>query len=120
MSFTSDAATREPRLVVTIGELLVDFVPGQPGTSVRQAETFRRAAGEATANVAAAVALLGGRSAFIGRAGADPFGGWLISELATCAVDTSAIVSHPGADTTLAYVSLAGRELRDFIFYLHR
>lgn len=119
MSFTSDAATREPRLVVTIGELLVDFVPGQPGTSVRQAETFRRAAGGAPANVAAAVALLGGRSAFIGRVGADPFGDWLISELATCAVDTSAIVSDPEANTTLAFVSLAGDADRDFIFYRH-
>lgn len=106
-----------PGTVVCLGELLVDFVPGQPGTSVRDAVTFTKAAGGAPANVAAAVARLGGRSTFIGRVGADPFGEWLRAELAATGTDTSHLITDREAATTLAFVSLATDADRDFMFY---
>lgn len=105
------------RMVLSVGELLVDFVPGQAGVTLYQAETFRRAAGGAPANVAALVARLGGRSAFIGRVGDDAFGHWLADTLAETGVDVSGVVLDRQAPTTLAFVSLAADADRDFSFY---
>ncbi len=113
----NDPGSRPAGLVVAVGELLVDFVPEHAGTAVRDAESFRRAAGGAPANVAAVVALLGGRSSFIGRVGDDPFGRWLIAELSACGVDTASVSMDPAANTTLAFVSLAEDADRDFVFY---
>lgn len=104
-------------LVLSIGELLVDFVPGEPGVTLAGAETFYKAAGGAPANVAAVVARLGGRSAFIGRVGDDPFGLWLRDTLQATGVDTRAVRLDPEAPTTLAFVSLAADADRDFAFY---
>ena len=49
--------------VVAIGELLIDFVPQQKGCALDEVTHFERVAGGAPANVAAAVARLGGRAA---------------------------------------------------------
>lgn len=111
---------RSGKLIVGIGELLVDFVPGRPGISVREADTFQRAAGGAPANAVAAAALLGADTAFIGRVGADAFGDWLRAELSGRGVDTRGVVTDPGARTTLAFVSLAEDAERDFVFYRDR
>ena len=47
--------------VVAIGELLIDFVPQQKGCRLDEVTHFERVAGGAPANVAAAVARLGGQ-----------------------------------------------------------
>lgn len=106
-----------PGTVVCLGELLIDFVPGQPGVSVREATGFIKSAGGAPANVAAVIARLGGRSVFIGRVGTDPFGDWLRAQLAETGTDTSHLISDPAAATSLAFVSLAADAGRDFMFY---
>ena len=49
--------------VVAIGELLIDFVPQQKGCTLDEVTHFERVAGGAPANVAAAVARLGGAPA---------------------------------------------------------
>ena len=49
--------------VVAIGELLIDFVPQQRGCALDEVVQFERVAGGAPANVATAVARLGGRDA---------------------------------------------------------
>ncbi len=103
--------------MLSIGELLIDFVPGQPGVSLKEAVSFTKAAGGAPANVAAVVARLGGRSAFIGRVGDDAFGHWLRDTLRAAGVDTRAVVLDAAAPTTLAFVSLAADADRDFSFY---
>lgn len=105
------------RKIVAIGELLVDFVPGRPGVSVRDAESFHRAAGGAPANAAAAAARLGAPAAFIGRVGNDAFGRWLRDTLGSFGVDTRALRFDRETATTLAFVSLAEDGDRDFLFY---
>lgn len=107
----------QSRLVVSIGELLIDFVPGEPGVSLLQAATFRKAAGGAPANVAVQVARLGGKSAFIGRVGDDPFGHYLRDTLAAAGVDVRGVILDGSAPTTLAFVSLSQDADRDFSFY---
>ena len=60
--------------VMAIGELLIDFVPQQKGCTLDEVTHFERVAGGAPANVAAAVARLGGTAGMISQVGEDAFG----------------------------------------------
>lgn len=106
----------EKRMIVCLGELLIDFVPERNGLSLAEVDTFRRAAGGAPANVAAAVAKLGGRSRFIGKVGRDPFGDYLREALREAGVEP-ALAETDEARTGLAFVSLKEDGERDFLFY---
>ncbi len=103
--------------VVCTGELLIDFVPTVSGVGLDGAETFRKAAGGAPANVAVGVARLGVSSAFMGKVGEDGFGHFLADTLAAAGVDTGPLLFAPGAPTSLAFVSLAADGEREFLFY---
>lgn len=54
-------------LVVSFGEMLIDFVPDVAGVSLAESGGFVKAPGGAPANVAVAITKLGGRSAFVGK-----------------------------------------------------
>ncbi|KAJ6289442.1 hypothetical protein OIU76_025291 [Salix suchowensis] len=56
-------------LIVSFGEMLIDFVPTVSGVSLAEAPGFLKAPGGAPANVAIAVARLGGKAAFVGKLG---------------------------------------------------
>lgn len=103
--------------VITLGEMLIDFVPEVNGQALEEVPSFKKAPGGAPANVAAAVARLGGNSRFLGKVGADPFGDFLISTLADTGVDTGRIYRTDEAKTALAFVSLKEDGERDFLFY---
>ncbi|WP_019637225.1 carbohydrate kinase family protein [Paenibacillus fonticola] len=103
--------------VYTIGEALIDFIPDRKGAELKQVESFTKAAGGAPANVACAVAKLGGHAAFIGKLGADAFGDFLVEKLAASGVDVSRVLRTSEANTALAFVSLKEDGDRDFSFY---
>jgi fructokinase len=104
--------------VVTLGEVLIDFFPLEPGASIEAAATFCRAAGGAPANVAVALSHLGIQAAFIGKIGGDPFGRFLRQTLADERVDVRGLVVAPDAQTPLAFVGTDGRDRgRSFEFY---
>ncbi|MFE4200050.1 PfkB family carbohydrate kinase [Aneurinibacillus aneurinilyticus] len=103
--------------VITLGEVLIDFVPEANGQALEDVPSFKKAPGGAPANVAAAVARLGGASRFLGKVGADPFGDFLIGTLADAGVDTGRIYRTDKAKTALAFVSLKEDGERDFLFY---
>lgn len=103
--------------VVCLGELLIDFVPTVTGVGLEGAETFRKAAGGAPANVAVGIARLGVSSAFMGKVGEDGFGHFLADTLAEAGVDTGSLLFAVGAPTSLAFVSLAADGEREFLFY---
>ena len=105
--------------VVCLGEMLIDFVPTVTGVGLDGANTFRKAAGGAPANVAVGVARLGGSSAFMGKVGEDGFGRFLADTLAQAGVDIGPLLFAPGAPTSLAFVSLAPDGDREFLFYRH-
>lgn len=98
--------------VCCFGEVLIDFLQdkAQPGL-------FHRFAGGAPANVAVAVARLGGQSKFIGMLGKDIFGDFLLQELQNYGVDCSAIRQTMDAKTALAFVALNEQGDRSFSFY---
>jgi fructokinase len=104
-------------LVVSFGEMLIDFVPTVAGVSLAEAPAFVKAPGGAPANVAIAVARLGGAAAFAGKLGDDEFGRMLAAILRDNGVDDSAVVFDAGARTALAFVTLRADGEREFMFY---
>ena len=103
--------------IVCTGEMLIDFVPTVTGVGLDGADTFRKAAGGAPANVAVGIARLGVSSAFMGKVGEDGFGHFLADTLAQAGVDIGPLLFAPGAPTSLAFVSLAPDGDRQFLFY---
>jgi len=103
--------------VVCMGELLIDFVSMESGVTVGDAPGFLKAPGGAPANVAVAVAKLGQGSAFLGQVGDDPFGRFLAGVLEAENVDVSGLRFSTEARTALAFVSLADKGERSFVFF---
>lgn len=103
--------------VVAIGELLIDFVPQQRGCALDEVVQFERVAGGAPANVATAVARLGGRAQMISQVGEDAFGTHILKTLHANGVDTSSVFRTGRANTALAFVSLDKNGNREFSFY---
>lgn len=101
----------------SIGEILIDFIPHQKGVALKDVVSFTRVPGGAPANVAAAVAKLGGTASLITKVGQDAFGDFLLEQLTKSGVSTDKIVRTKEANTGLAFVSLREDGERDFSFY---
>ena len=103
--------------LITMGEVLIDFVPFKKGVSLKENQGFFREPGGAPANVAVGVAKLGGKAAFLGKIGQDFFGDYLLDILRENGVELSGVVRTDQAKTALAFVSLTEEGERDFVFY---
>lgn len=101
--------------VVAFGELLIDFTP--QGIAVNGNNIFQQNPGGAPANVLAALAMLGKKTAFIGKVGQDSFGEYLKGELKAQQIDTTGLIFSEDVNTTLAFVSLSESGERTFTFY---
>lgn len=102
--------------VICIGELLIDFFCTDVDSDLVAGRNFEKQAGGAPANVCAAIVKLGGKAAFSGKVGNDPFGHFLKKTLEEVHVDTSMLVMDEEHPTTLAFVSLKATGERDFVF----
>ncbi len=104
-------------MITCFGEVLVDMLAGRIHLGDSGADDcYYPVAGGAPANVAVAVARLGGESRFVGGVSRDRFGGFLLDELVRCGVDTRSIwVSD--RPTALAIVSIDDAGERSFSFY---
>lgn len=111
----AQASKGHMKQVFCVGELLVDFVAEKQGSNLSKAEIFTKKPGGAPANVACAIAKLGGNSKFVGCVGKDPFGTYLLEVLMANHVDIS-LVQRSRTFTTLAFVSLSEDGERDFVF----
>jgi fructokinase len=96
-------AKRSTRSVLSIGEMLIDFIATDRGATLETAELFAARAGGAPANVSVALARLGVASAFCGVVGLDPFGTRLERALTAEGVDTSRLRQSTHAATALAF-----------------
>lgn len=103
--------------IVTMGELLIDFIPAENNCKLKDVNSFDKAAGGAPANVAAALGKIGEDVGFIGKIGSDAFGDFLEETLIDHGVDLEYLLRTEKAMTTLAFVSLTGAGERDFAFY---
>lgn len=95
--------------IVALGEVLIDFTPTAP-------RTFYANPGGAPANVLAAGARLGLKTAFIGMVGDDDFGVMLARDLENADIDTTGLKVTKAAPTTLAFVQLDEKGDRSFTF----
>lgn len=113
----SDTVAADARgTVVCFGEALVDFL-ARPPAHAGAPRHFAEYAGGAPANVAVAVARLGGHARFVGMLGRDMFGDMLAEQLQGAGVDTSCVRRTAEAPTALAFVSLDADGERSFSFY---
>lgn len=103
--------------LLSIGEVLIDFIPLQKGIALKDVISFERVPGGAPANVAAAVAIFGGNASLISKLGEDAFADFLLEQLASYGVNIDKISRTKDANTGLAFVSLCDNGERDFSFY---
>ena len=95
---------------ITIGEMVIDFIPGQEEAS------YIRNAGGAPANVAIAAARNGLESGIYCKVGEDDFGRFLLKTLRDNGVTPLAPEMAKDAITTMAFVSLDENNDRSFTF----
>ncbi len=102
--------------IACFGEALIDFL-AKPSDAADAPRAFHQFAGGAPANVAVAVARLGGEAQFVGMFGRDMFGDFLIDSLHRAGVGTDHIARTDAANTALAFVALDADGERHFNFY---
>ncbi len=107
---------RQGQNIICLGELLIDFVCTDIAQGLVKGENFLKKAGGAPANVAVAIARLGGKARLAAQVGDDPFGEFLIQTLRRESLDTSLIIRDSHAPTTLAFVGIQHDGERDFVF----
>lgn len=104
------------RPILCFGEALIDFHAEGSGT-VGFPRAYVPFAGGAPANVAVAVARLGGTARFAGMLANDPFGDFLLDSLVRAGVGVDDVARTDAANTALAFVSLDPHGERSFHFY---
>jgi fructokinase len=105
---------------ITIGESLIDFLSIEMGVLIEDTTGFTIAPGGAPANVAAAIAKLGGRSGFMGKVGRDSFGVMIRKTLQESGVNVDHLLMDDKVNTTLAFISVKRDGEPDFLFYRNR
>ena len=100
--------------VTALGEILIDFTFA--GKNTEGKNTYEENIGGAPANVAAAIAKCGGKSAFIGMTGNDSFGKDCENCLKALNVETKGMRITNSQHTTLAFVRLDDNGERHFSF----
>ena len=104
--------------VLCMGEALIDMLSTKEQDGSGTTESFKKFAGGAPANVAVAVAKLGGDSGLFGKLGKDQFGEYLYRTLAELGVSTRFTGFSAQGKTALAFVGLDASGERSFDFYI--
>ncbi len=104
--------------VVTMGRSGVDIYPAQVGRHLEDVDSFVKFVGGSPTNVAVAAARLGRRVALVTGVGDDPFGRYVLRELAAFGVDTSMVVTVGTAPTPVTFCEIFPPD--DFPIYFHR
>ena len=100
--------------IAALGELLIDFTPA--GNSQQGMRLFEQNPGGAPANMLAAAAKFGLKTAFIGKVGRDMHGDFLKETLVKAGINTENLIQDDKYFTTLAFVSLKENGEREFSF----
>jgi 5-dehydro-2-deoxygluconokinase len=103
--------------VLTMGRVGVDLYPLQVGVGLAEVETFGKFLGGSATNVAVAAARHGRRSAVITRTGADPFGGFVHSQLVALGVDDRFVTPVAGLPTPVTFCEIFPPDNFPLYFY---
>src|SRR5260370_2225973 len=107
-----------PKYIISIGEMLIDFIPDLPSLGgVAGSLCYHPHPGGAPANVAVAIARLGGAAGFIGKLSEDGLVRMLAQVLVNNHVDTLYLKTTRQAPPSLAMVTLLAGGERQFTFY---
>ncbi len=104
--------------VVCFGEALVDMLQtGLDQVGPLSVPVIKQFPGGAPANVAVAIAKLGGDASFVGQVGRDSFGYYLKSALQSYDVGVEQLYMLQGGQTPIAFITLGEDGERSFDFY---
>ena len=105
-----------PYALLSVGELLADFIGHHVSISLLDAQDFRRYQGGSPANMAANMARLGNTVALVACIGDDNIGKYLVRQVGETGVDIAHIATDAHEPTSLVMVSrTAGTP--DFVAY---
>lgn len=112
-----ELTTAKPFDVLAIGRCGVDIYPLQIGVGLEEVDTFGKFLGGSAANVTVAAARLGNRSALISGVGADPFGTYVLAELARLGVDNRYIGTCETLPTPVTFCEIFPPDNFPLYFY---
>ena len=102
--------------VLSVGELLADFISTNLAEDIANADEFRRFPGGSPANLARNLAVLGKQAALVATVGDDGLGRYLVRELTDSGVNTEHVAIHPTRPTSAVLIARS-TETPDFIHY---
>lgn len=105
-----------PYALLSVGELLADFIGHHVSASLLDTQDFRRYQGGSPANMAANMARLGNSVALVACVGTDSIGRYLVREVAEAGVDTQHLVTDPYEPSSIVVVSRTSGT-PDFVAY---
>ncbi|MFT4233084.1 MAG: 5-dehydro-2-deoxygluconokinase [Leucobacter sp.] len=108
---------RHPDDVLVMGRLGVDIYPLQQGP-LEDVESFGKYLGGSAANASVAAAKYGHSAALVSRVGDDPFGRYLLRELARLGVDPREVRVDPRYPTPVTFCEIFPPD--DFPLYFYR
>ncbi len=100
--------------VITIGELVVDWIATKKGIGWNQSETFLRSSGGNAANVAQALCRLGTKARLVAKVGDDIHAGYLLEALVAAGVETRFVSQTSAFATAQCYVLTDAAEENQF------
>lgn len=103
--------------IITIGRLGVDLYPLQSELGLEDVTSFGKFLGGSAANVAVAAARHGHRTGLISRVGDDPFGVFLLCELARLGVDPAFVGIDPQFKTPITFCEIFPPDNFPLYFY---
>ena len=104
--------------VIAMGRIGVDIYPLQAGVGLEQVTSFGKFLGGSATNVSVAAARYGLNSAIVTKVGQDPFGDYLVNELARLGVDNQFVGRSDGLKTPVVFCEIFPPN--DFPIYFYR
>ena len=108
----------QPLDALVVGRSGVDIYPLQVGVGLEDVTRFGKFLGGTAANVAVAAARLGHHVALVSGVGDDPFGRFVVRELARLGVDTTLVVTDTEHATPVTFCEMFPPD--DFPLYFYR
>jgi len=101
---------------VAAGEILIDFMSGEPRRSLAESKTFSKNFGGAPANVAVNMKRLGVDSTIVSKVGSDGLGDFLVDYLKGLDLDSTYVSRDPHWPTSMVVLT-TGSATAEFIAY---
>ena len=113
---TDTCGNMTKKTLLTLGELLIDLIPGYEGMRIEDAGPIVKTVSGSAGITACAMTLLGGKGGFIGKVGYDSLSRMVTSALKELGVDMSCVTVSDEGQTGLAFLEYLP-EGRNYQYY---